>query len=87
MLTYESDLDFCPDEHVARCRFQWRGRELFFGELWVGEVMQWSVGTNAGKWRVWITTESPGAHHGWYASEQEARRQAETVVCRALSMM
>ena len=87
MLTYDEDVAFSPDEHVARGRLRWRGRELYFGELWVGEVMQWSAGPHAGKWRSWVTTEPPGAHHGWFGSEQEARRQVEMVVCRALSMV
>lgn len=86
MLAYEPDADTSPDTHTARGRLQWRGRELYFGELWVGEVMQWNAGVQMGKWRAWVTTEAPGAHHGWFGSEGEARRQAETVVCRALAM-
>jgi hypothetical protein len=63
---------------------KWQGRELYLGELWVGEIMQWSAGPRAGQWRAWVTTEPPGAHHGWYETESEARSQVEAVVRRSL---
>jgi hypothetical protein len=62
----------------------WEGRCLYYGGLWVGEVMTQSSGLRSGQWRAWVLTEAPGAHHGWFASESEARRQVETVVRAAL---
>jgi hypothetical protein len=63
---------------------RWNGRHLYYGGLWVGEVMTQTSGARTGQWRAWVLTEAPGAHHGWYASEGEARRQVETVVRAAL---
>jgi hypothetical protein len=62
----------------------WEGRHLYCGSLWVGEVMEWTGGSRAGQWRAWAMTEPPGAHHGWFTSELEARRQVEAVVRAAL---
>jgi hypothetical protein len=64
--------------------FRWDGRNLYCGNLWVGEVISPSAGPRAGQWRAWVTTEPPGAHHGWYVSETEARRQVEAIARAAL---
>ena len=65
-------------------QLRWDGRCLYYGGLWVGEVMAQSAGPRAGQWRAWVMTEVGGAHHGWYSSELEARRQVEYVVRAAL---
>jgi hypothetical protein len=67
----------------VRQYLRWRVNELYLGDLWVGEVMQWKAGPKQGKWRAWVLTESPGAHHGWFSTERDARHQVESVVCRA----
>jgi hypothetical protein len=62
----------------------WEGRHLYCGKLWVGEVIASIGGERAGQWRAWVMTEPPGAHHGWYGSEMEAKRQVESVVRASL---
>jgi hypothetical protein len=62
----------------------WRDNQLYFGGLWVGEVTKSEVGYQAGRWRAWATTDAPGAHHGWFESEGDARRKVEMVVSRAI---
>ena len=63
---------------------RWEDRQLYYGGLWVGEVMTQSRGPRAAQWRAFVATEPPCAHHGWYGSESEARRQVEAVVRAAL---
>lgn len=63
---------------------RWDGTNLYFGGLWVGETMLQTNGVRAGQWRAWVLTDVPGAHHGWYETEAEARRQVELVVRSAL---
>jgi hypothetical protein len=63
---------------------RWDGRHLYYGGLWVGEVMTQSTGPREGQWRAWVLTAVPGAHHGWFVTETEARRQVEAVVRAAL---
>jgi len=46
--------------------------------------MAQNAGPRSGQWRAWVMTEVAGAHHGWYGSELEARRQVEYVVRAAL---
>ena len=64
--------------------FRWDGRNLYCGNLWVGEIIGASSGERAGQWRAWVMTEPPGAHHGWYSNEIDARRQVEAVARAAL---
>jgi hypothetical protein len=61
----------------------WRGRSLYFGGLFVGEVMQWLAAPHQGRWRAWVMTSAVGAHHGWYGTEQEAMRRVEAVAVMA----
>ena len=75
-----------PDSDIfARRHFQWRGEQLYCGGLWVGEIMQWQSAPHVGRWRAWVMTQPPGAHHGWFASDQEARRQVEHIAGLALT--
>jgi hypothetical protein len=72
-------------DFVFRRYLRWRGERLYFGGLWVGEVMLWQSPPHVGRWRAWSTTEAPGAHHGWFATEFDAKRQVELVVLAALA--
>jgi hypothetical protein len=63
---------------------RWEGRQLYFGGLWVGEVLAQSTGQRSGQWRAWVLTEPPGVHYGWFNTESEARRRVEAVVRAAL---
>jgi hypothetical protein len=70
---------------VLRRHLRWRGERLYFGGLWVGEVMLWHSPPQIGRWRAWSSTEAPGSHHGWFATEYDAKRQVELVVAGALA--
>lgn len=75
-----------PDASVeVRSALGWRGDDLYLGGLWVGEVMRWSAAPHSGEWRAWVLTASPGAHHGWFATREEARREVVDVALGAVS--
>jgi hypothetical protein len=63
---------------------RWQGAQLFLGGLWIGEIMQWQAEPYSGQWRAWVMTDPAGAHHGWFASEDDARRQVETIAVAAI---
>jgi len=68
---------------AQRRHLRWKGDQLFYGGLRVGEVVLWQSVPQLGRWRAWVMTDASGAHHGWFATEQEARRQVELVVAAA----
>jgi hypothetical protein len=70
---------------TVRRHLRWRDERLYLGGLWVGEVMLWQSPPQVGRWRAWSTAEEPGTHHGWHATEYDARREVERAVVAALA--
>ena len=64
---------------------EWRGRHLWIGSLWVGEVLHWTRSTPSW-WRAWALISEDGKEVGRCATEEEAKEAVIAAVLNAICL-